>query len=88
MTKFHKILIESIRLRERTSFGQAFVRKYISTYVCTYGRTDRGTCKTYCHGRCHGGGIKCVFLLLLSIDMSHFQKKNVQISVRGFLYFV
>ena len=35
VTKFHKILIKSIRVRERTSFGQTYVR----TYVSTYGRT-------------------------------------------------
>ena len=34
-TKFHKILIKSIRVRERTSFGQ--------TYVCTYVSTDGRT---------------------------------------------
>ena len=34
VTKFHKILIKSIRLREQTSFGQ--------TYGSTYGRMDRG----------------------------------------------
>ena len=38
VTKFHKILIKSIRVRERTSFGQT----YVSMYVSTYGRTDRG----------------------------------------------
>ena len=45
MTKFHKILIKSIRLRERTSLDR---RKY--------GRTNRGN--TLCPGHCHGGGIK------------------------------
>ena len=31
VTKFHKILIKSIQLRERTSFGQTYVRKYVCT---------------------------------------------------------
>ena len=48
VTKFHKILIKSIRVRKRTSLGQ--------TYVRTYGRTDRGN--TLCPGHCHGRGIK------------------------------
>ena len=29
VTKFHKILIKSNRVRERTSFGQTYIRKYI-----------------------------------------------------------
>ena len=29
VTKFHKILIKSIRLRERKSFGQTYARKYV-----------------------------------------------------------
>ena len=36
VTKFHKILIKNIRVRERTSIGM-YVRK-----VCMYGWTDRG----------------------------------------------
>ena len=44
VTKFHKILIKSIRLRERTLFGQ------------TYIQMDRGN--TQCPGHCHGGCIK------------------------------
>ena len=32
VTKFKKILIKSIRVRERTSFGQTYVRMYVSTY--------------------------------------------------------
>ena len=35
VTKFHKILIKNIRVRERTTSGQTYVR----TYVCTYVRT-------------------------------------------------
>ena len=34
VTKFHKILIESIRFRERTPLGQTYVRAYVK-----YGRT-------------------------------------------------
>ena len=37
VTKFHKILIKSIRVRERTSFGH--VRMYVGKYVCKYVRT-------------------------------------------------
>ena len=35
VTKFHKILIKSIRVRERMSFGQTYtyVRKYVRTGV-------------------------------------------------------
>ena len=39
VTKFHKILIKTIQLRERTSFGQTYVRMYVRTYVRTDGRT-------------------------------------------------
>ena len=35
VTKFHKILMKNIRVRERTSSGQT----YVSPYVRTYGRT-------------------------------------------------
>ena len=38
VTKFHKILIKNIRVRERTSLEQT----YVITYV-RYGRTDRVT---------------------------------------------
>ena len=38
MTKFQKILIKSIRFRERTSSGQMYVCKYVQTYVRTYVR--------------------------------------------------
>ena len=38
VTKFHKILISNIRVRERTLSGQTYVITYVSTYV----RTDRG----------------------------------------------
>ena len=31
VTKFHKILIKTIQLRERTSFGQTYVRMYVRT---------------------------------------------------------
>ena len=31
VAKFHKILIKSIRFRERTSSAQTYVRKYIRT---------------------------------------------------------
>ena len=33
VTKFHKILIKSVWVRERTSFGQTYVRKYVRTGV-------------------------------------------------------
>ena len=33
VTKFHKILIKSIRFREQTSSGQMYVRKYGRTAV-------------------------------------------------------
>ena len=36
VTKFHKIMIKSIQVREWTWFGQTYVRKY---YVRTYGWT-------------------------------------------------
>ena len=36
VTKFHKILIKRIRVRERTSLGQTYVIMYVK-YVCTYG---------------------------------------------------
>ena len=36
VTKFHKILIKNVRLKERTSFGQMYVS---STHVHTYGQT-------------------------------------------------
>ena len=42
VTKFHKILIKSIRVRERTSSGQKYVITYVRMYVRkvrTYGRT-------------------------------------------------
>ena len=39
VTKFHKILIKSIRLREGTSFGQKYVCKYVRM-VRTDGRTE------------------------------------------------
>ena len=35
VTKFHKILIKKIRLRERTSFGQTDIHTYVSMYVWT-----------------------------------------------------
>ena len=38
VTKFLKILIKSIRFKERTSSGQTYVGKYVRMYV----RTDRG----------------------------------------------
>ena len=38
VTKFHKILIKSIRLRERTSLGQTFLRTLVK-YVRMDGRT-------------------------------------------------
>ena len=38
VTKFHKILIKNIRVRERTSSGQTYVITYVK-YVLTYGRT-------------------------------------------------
>ena len=38
VTKFHKILIKNIRVRERTSSGQTYVRTYVK-YVRTDGRT-------------------------------------------------
>ena len=38
VTKFYKILSKNIRVRERKSFGQTYVRMYVSTY----GRMDRG----------------------------------------------
>ena len=43
VTKFHKILIKSIRVREPTSFGQTYVRTYIRMYVRKYIRTDGRT---------------------------------------------
>ena len=33
VTKFHKILIKNIQVRERTSSGQTYVITYVSTYV-------------------------------------------------------
>ena len=51
VTKFHKILIISIRFRERTSSGQTYGR----TYLRKYRWTDRGN--TLCPGHYHGGGI-------------------------------
>ena len=50
MIKFHKILIKTIQLRERTFLGVTFGQMYIGTEV----RTDRGN-MYLCH--CHGGGI-------------------------------
>ena len=47
VTKFHKILIKNIRVREPMSSGQ--------TYIITYVRTDRGNTK--CPGHYHAGGI-------------------------------
>ena len=38
VTKFHKILIKKIRVRERTSSGQTYVITYVRK-VRTYGRT-------------------------------------------------
>ena len=38
VTKFHKILLKSIRLRERTSLGQTFLRTLVK-YVRMDGRT-------------------------------------------------
>ena len=38
VTKFHKILIKSIRLRKRMLLGRRYVRMYARTYV-KYGRT-------------------------------------------------
>ena len=42
VTKFHKILIKNIRVRERTSLEQTYVITYVRTYI-RYGRTDRVT---------------------------------------------
>ena len=39
VTKFHKILIKNIRVREQTLSGQTYVRKYLRTYICTNGQT-------------------------------------------------
>ena len=38
VTMFHKILIKSIRFRERTSSGQTYVRTQVRTYI-KHGRT-------------------------------------------------
>ena len=43
VTKFQKILIKSIRFRERTSLGQTYVCKYVSKSVRTYVHTDGRT---------------------------------------------
>ena len=43
VTKFHKILIKSIRVREQISLDR---RTYIGTYVSTYVRTDGRTVVT------------------------------------------
>ena len=39
VTKFNKILIKDIRVRERTSSGQTYVITYVGKCVRTYGRT-------------------------------------------------
>ena len=39
VTKFHKILMKNIRVRERTSSGQTYVITYVRTNIRTYGRT-------------------------------------------------
>ena len=56
VTKFQKILIKSIRFRERTSLGQTYIRKYVQKYIRKYVGTDGGNTK--CPGHYHGGGIK------------------------------
>ena len=39
VTKFHKILIKSVRLRERALLGVTYVRTDVRTYISTYGQT-------------------------------------------------
>ena len=63
VTKFHKILIKSMRFREGTSLGQTYVRTYVK-----YRRMDRGN--TLSPGHCHGGGITKLSFLLEQVSVT------------------
>ena len=61
VTKFHKILIKTIRLRERMLLGVTrwdVVGCDLCTDRCAYVWMDRGNIE--CPGHCNGGGIKIV----------------------------